>query len=96
MNNIAVIAGIVVFLGFLVYIIRAAAKGEIENAALEKSKTALETQLETMNREYLRTEAERRAKEKKDAEAFDDDMERTTTPYYPGVSNPDRDPDGYN
>lgn len=96
LSSVVVLGTILAFLGYMIYTIKQVAKGENEKAALENSKAASDAKIEAMNQEYLRTEAQKRAEEKKDLEAFDDDMERSTTRFYPGVLDPNRDPDDLN
>lgn len=70
----------------LVYLTGKWKKAENEKATLESTKVAAETKIQLLETAALKQEAAQRARE--DVEVFDDDMERSTTPFYPGVRDP--------
>lgn len=85
--SIVVVGTALALIGYLVYSVKTAL--EKEKAALAFAKTASDKRTEMLNQEYLKMEADKRAQEQKDVEAFDDDMERTTVRFYPRVSGKD-------
>jgi Ca2+/Na+ antiporter len=94
LSIIVVLGTILAFGVYIVYLIKNSGKAETEKATLENSKVALDSKLEALNQEYLRTEALKRAQEKRDVEEFDDEPDGPS-PWLPDP-NKGRNPNGYN